>query len=351
MERPSPGLDPPDGEAGAAVLKDDPGPGCDDPRAELLVEALDERHGHPVGVDGADVHAFRRPGRARAGRGGKARRDVTRIEQFPDVCAVAHPCERVLEREPNARPGSRDPGSRVRATRALRARRRPGSGRQLEHLDAPVRAAKWLHPRRLVRGQVALAQPAGRGDRRCDPPFVEGTRPLERDLPKRLGELRMTESRPTLMSWANSGGRGCRSRLRPYDLPSRTRALRRRSASSQARVEADRPKRSASAPPGDRAGNRDRRGPLSSTGVSGSASIGAGPAVETGDLPAVPDDREASPPMPVDPGSVTQSIAAAARAASAALPPRSSARRPRASRAAGSSRPSPRRRRPEVCAV
>ena len=71
-------------------------------------------------------------------------------------------------------------------------------------------------------------------------------------------------------------------------------------------------------------------GPLSATG---SRAIGAerGRArrrrARAGGSPSQT-SANASPPMPVDIGSVTQRIAAAARAASAAFPPRSSARRP-----------------------
>jgi hypothetical protein len=56
---------------------------------------------------------------------------------------------------------------------------------------------------------------------------------------------------------------------------------------------------------------------------------GAGPAASspTTSLP-VHRSANASPPIPVDIGSVTQRTAAAATAASTALPPRSNARRP-----------------------
>src|SRR5207237_2537258 len=61
----------------------------------------------------------------------------------------------------------------------------------------------------------------------------------------------------------------------------------------------------------------------------GSARDGAGPAASSPTQPAAERTiANASPPMPVDIGSVTESTAAAASAASAALPPRSSARSP-----------------------
>ena len=71
------------------------------------------------------------------------------------------------------------------------------------------------------------------------------------------------------------------------------------------------------------------RGPVSDTVPSGSALRGAGPAASSpcSRLPSQTCAKR-SPPMPVDIGSVTQRTAAAARAASTALPPRSSARRP-----------------------
>ena len=65
-----------DGEARAAVLEHDAGPRRDDARAEALVEALDERDGHAVAVDGAEVDGaagrLARPAAARP-RGGASR--------------------------------------------------------------------------------------------------------------------------------------------------------------------------------------------------------------------------------------------------------------------------------------
>ena len=67
---------------------------------------------------------------------------------------------------------------------------------------------------------------------------------------------------------------------------------------------------------------------MSSTGVS-SADRGAGPAESSPvSSPSCQTCAKQSPPIPVDMGSVTQSTAAAASAASAAFPPRSSARNP-----------------------
>src|SRR5207253_8531211 len=91
-----------------------------------------------------------------------------------------------------------------------------------------------------------------------------------------------------------------------------------------------RPWRSASAAqPATDPGTVTERGPCSSTGAPGSAERGAGPAASSpSSLPSRQTSAKQSPPIPVDIGSVTQRTAAAASAASAAFPPRSSIRRP-----------------------
>src|SRR5579859_1800412 len=91
-----------------------------------------------------------------------------------------------------------------------------------------------------------------------------------------------------------------------------------------------RPCRAASAThPATAPGTVTERGPRSSTGATGSARRGAGPAASRPSTASPAETMaKASPPMPVDIGSVTQSTAAAASAASAALPPCSSIRSP-----------------------
>ena len=65
---------PADREARAAVLEDDAGSRGDDPRAEPLEEALDERDGHPLAVDRAEVDGpAGRLGHRRLGHAGASR--------------------------------------------------------------------------------------------------------------------------------------------------------------------------------------------------------------------------------------------------------------------------------------
>ena len=101
--RPPPGLDRArDGEAGAAVLEHDARARRDEARAEAHVVRLDERDGHAVAVDGAEVDGAA----GRLGDGGaRLRRRRSRyagVEQVGDVGAVAHARKRVLERELHA---------------------------------------------------------------------------------------------------------------------------------------------------------------------------------------------------------------------------------------------------------
>ncbi len=107
-----------------------------------------------------------------------------------------------------------------------------------------------------------------------------------------------------------------------------------RSAASTASArQASSPRRpwraASSAQPATAPGTVTERGPRSSTGWTGVAPAGAGPAASRPlSSPSRQTSANASPPTPVDIGSVTHSTAAAASAASAALPPRSSARSP-----------------------
>ena len=93
-----------------------------------------------------------------------------------------------------------------------------------------------------------------------------------------------------------------------------------------------RPKRRLSTShPATAPGTVTERGPRSSTGSTGSAETGAGPAASRPiSSPACQTHANASPPSPVDIGSVTHSTAAAAIAASTALPPASKILRPAA---------------------
>ena len=102
-------------------------------------------------------------------------------------------------------------------------------------------------------------------------------------------------------------------------------------ASSRSASRPSRPNRSASAAqPATAPGHRDRpRARSPRRAPAGRRRAGPGPAASSPcSRSPSQTSANASPPMPVDIGSVTHRIAAAARAASAALPPRSSARRP-----------------------
>ena len=88
-----------DREAGAAVLEDHPGPGRVDARTERLVEALDERHGHPLAVDRAEVDGAAGRLAHVAGDVAAALVEVGGIDQAAHVRPVAHVRERILQPE------------------------------------------------------------------------------------------------------------------------------------------------------------------------------------------------------------------------------------------------------------
>ena len=187
-------------EAGGAVLEHDPGPGRDDARAERAVDALDQRHGHAVAVDDAEV------GRPAAGqRDAKIDRPI-----------------RPHERPAGGEPLVREQVGRQRAV--VHERVRVGE-RELHRLDLEVQAP--ARGRRRARARGAPRRP-GRS--------AAARRPRPRDRCA-------AAARPT-----PSGGRGdrprrARSRRRSRPRPRRRRARRalpRRSGAGSARARAAR---------------------------------------------------------------------------------------------------------------
>src|SRR5262245_17428897 len=84
-----------------------------------------------------------------------------------------------------------------------------------------------------------------------------------------------------------------------------------------------------SSQPATAPGTVTERGPRSATGSTASTTAGAGPAASRPtSSPPCQTQAKASPPRPVDIGSVTHRTAAAAMAASTALPPAANARSP-----------------------
>ena len=215
--------------------------------------------------------------------------------------------------------------------------------RQLDDLGPAVGEAERLDPPRREAGQVVLLEPARRGDR--------APRPAH-------GRSRPGRRRRSRRSVAPSSGRRTtspdarrRAELgRAADaLPDRRRPRRDREALlggvdrvGEARVEPEAPvSRGERRPAGDGARHRHRararpRRPASSGAAERGRRAGR---VERLEPPSRQTSAKQSPPIPVDIGSVTQSTAAAAIAASAAFPPARASAGRHASRAAGSSRP------------
>ena len=183
---PAPRLHPPGhGEAGTAILEHDAGPGRNHAGAEAVVEALDERHGHAVAVDCAQVdRAGPRLGYGKR-RGGAALLEEGGIEQLGDVGAVPHAGQAVLERELRRDHARREIGAepfeqaqRLERDDALRGRR------QLEHLDTAIGDGERIDPARAEGREILLVEPARRADRTRDATAVEGRGAVARDRPQ-----------------------------------------------------------------------------------------------------------------------------------------------------------------------
>src|SRR5262249_40209997 len=131
--RPPPRLDgSADREACAAALEDDARARRDGHGAEPVEQALDERDGHAVAVDGAEVDG------AAGGLGNGSLLpappplEIDRVNQLADIRAVANACEPVFQRELRA--------AHAAAQRRRRALEQPAS---LER-DDPLRGRRQL---------------------------------------------------------------------------------------------------------------------------------------------------------------------------------------------------------------
>ena len=237
MVGPAPRLHPPGhGEAGTAILEHDAGPGRNHAGAEAVVEALDERHGHAVAVDCAQVdRAGPRLGYGKR-RGGAALLEEGGIEQLGDVGAVPHAGQAVLERELRRDHSRREIGAepfeqaqRLERDDALRGRR------QLEHLDTAIGDGERIDPARAEGREILLVEPARRADRTRDATAVEGRGAVARDRPQALRQFREADAlaclreRPELRRRAALGpqvGRQVADREAPLGSVDRVRETR-----------------------------------------------------------------------------------------------------------------------------
>ncbi len=197
---------PVDREAGGPVLKHHAGARGHDPRSEAAEQALDERHGHPVAVDRAEVD--RASERLCDGGGGLAA--VARGE--PDRAARARPRRRARARARPPPPGAHrrsgwpDRASSRRAGRAPRLRPIPAWAAELitSWSRYAMRSTSTHDDRYDVRSssssQHACADRAGRRSLVESCPSVPAIR---RSVPARSGSR--TRS-PALGGGANSGG-------------------------------------------------------------------------------------------------------------------------------------------------
>ena len=204
-----------------------------------------------------------------------------------------------------------------------------GVGRQLADLDAAIRAAQRRDPFGAVRGEVVLGEPARRGDGGGDRTLVDRVGPAIGDrlqgAPRgraggsaRRGAAPATAPAPAPRASARRSAPWPRRRCAPHR--SRRRAPRRARGGRSARP--------ASAHARTAPGTVTERGPAEST-VGASMCAGARPEpLRPYSSPSNHSCAKASPPTPLCGGSHTVSMAAAASAASTALPPASSARTP-----------------------
>ena len=184
-------------EAGGAVLEHDPCPGCDDPRAEGAVDALDERHRHAVAVHGAEVGrpAARRldtqVDRAIVSYERPAGSQPLVREQIRGQRPVVHERVSVGEGELHRL----DLGMQPRLEAVVEREREEGGHalavrRQLADLDPAIEATERLDPLGAVGEKVALGEPGRGGDRRSEVTRVQGIRALGGNAAECPRELR-----------------------------------------------------------------------------------------------------------------------------------------------------------------
>ncbi len=218
-------------EPGAAVLEHDARLARHDPRAPLVVDALDQRHAVPRGVgrDAGDRVAAFDPG-GRGTRRGAIHRDapsavpeVGRVEETPerhgDTLRIGEPAVTVaegelrgLDREVDVvgRLGRAGPDVDALEDPQHRQRDQPLAGRRDRGRDAPaIRHRRRLGPARPVAGEIGRAERASDRLARVPDlgrqlPFVEGApalagEPLERARQAGLGERPPRRGRRALL--------------------------------------------------------------------------------------------------------------------------------------------------------
>ena len=175
-------------EPGAAVLEHHPGPRRDDPGAERLVDALDERDGHAVPVHHAEVGgAAARQARPEIERGIRPHERATGGQPLLGEGvgwqrAVVDERVGVGERELHRLDLEVRARLETVVQRQREQRRNPlAVRRQLAHLDAAVAPAQRLDPLGGMGAEIVLGEPGRRRDRRRDLALVERIRPLRRD--------------------------------------------------------------------------------------------------------------------------------------------------------------------------
>ncbi len=205
-------------EAGPAVLQDHSRTGRDKPRSEPAEEALDERHGHSLAVDGTEVHRPTRRLRDCDHPGGAAPHDVPGVEQVADIGAVADPLAGIGQRELDAPHLAgevrREPSEeRQRLERSHTLGRR----RQLGDIEPPVVRGERRDPAGLEACEILLLEPAPGTDRLCDRAAVERVGTFGRNPPQGGRELRqahtLTASRRRQILVRDAGRRPQRCRF------------------------------------------------------------------------------------------------------------------------------------------
>ena len=221
-------------EPGGAVVQDDPARPRDHARPERLVQALEQRHRHPVAIDRA--HADGSPGRLGDGAGKRRppRGHVLGRQQMADVGAVADVRERVLERQRHRADQLAQPGLVAEDRERLERGDALGRWRQLCDVDAAVGARRAARPTaaRYSARSSRVSQVAS-DDRLRGRARVEELRPVRGDRRTASPPTRATgTSPPNAGGGPNADGarglvRQTSAQLNPAGTPSRASVDRR----------------------------------------------------------------------------------------------------------------------------
>ena len=178
-----------------------------------------------------------------------------------------------------------------------------GGGSSITSIAA-VTEAKWLDPAGLEAGEVVMLEPADRTDRVGDGALVERLRAVAGDRAQRHRQLGQSPAQAARGGGESSGGiRAAAQEALVPDVAAQAAAVRAATANPRSAVsiasarQASSPSRPCLAAsaihPATAPGTVTERGPRSSTGATGSARRGAGPAASSpSTLLAGPDDGE-----------------------------------------------------------